>query len=373
MRGHGMNKMRNDIGAGSYVPETAVRGMPQGEAGADKSVPETAGSAVPPPSTNTAGERSPAASSGRKAGRRKGQVHPAVDSGQAIHALPAQPTAVEAGGEGRDIGADTGHPAVALSDIIAEIRELQSQRRFCIKSQSRCDRSVESFIARGFGYTTDLDAKARVAMFAKAAEFRRKVEKDGGGQSCTAQSGQRDSAPAIPLILLSAQSRRSWDAYRKQIEAQMRTLAKTLPVWPWADNVRGLGELGVAIIIGEAGDPANYPRVECLWKRLGLAVIDGERQQRKSGAEAAAAHGFNPSRRAEIWTIGDSLFRSQWRGAKDDAPAHPLGPYGAVYAKRKAATEGRDGWSLGRRDADARRVMTKALIEDFWKAWKSNT
>ena len=365
--------MRNDIGAESHVPETAVRGMPQGEAGARRVLPETAVRGMPPLATNTAGERSPAASPGRKAGRRMSHMRRAADGGHFPHALPAQPTAVEAGGEGRGIVADTGHQATALSVTIAEIRELQAQRRFCIKSQSRCDRSVESFIARGFGYTTDMDAKARVAMFAKAAEFRRKVEKDGGGQSGTAQSGQRDSAPAIPLILLSAQSRRSWDAYRKQIEARMRTLAKTLPVWPWADNVRGLGELGVAIIIGEAGDPANYPRIECLWKRLGLAVIDGERQQRKNGAEAAASHGFNPSRRAEIWTIGDSLFRSQWRGAKDDAPAHPLGPYGAAYAKRKAATEGRDEWSLGRRDADARRVMTKALIEDFWKAWMSNT
>lgn len=364
--------MRNDIGAECNMPETAVAAVPQGEAGARECLPETAAVPLPPPATNTAGERSPAAGSGRKAGRRMSQPVGAADGSQLPHAHPAQPTAVEAGGEGRIHRADTGHLASALSVTIAEIRELQAQRRFCIKSQSRCDRSVESFIARGFGYTTYMDAKARVAMFAKAAEFRRKVEKDGGGHSLTAQQGRASSSPAIPLILLSAQSRRSWDAYRKQIEAQMRTLAKTLPVWPWADNVRGLGELGVAIIIGEAGDPANYPRIECLWKRLGLAVIDGERQQRKSGAEAAAAHGFNPSRRAEIWTIGDSLFRSQWRGAKDDIPAHPLGPYGAAYAKRKAATEGREGWSLGRRDADARRVMTKALIEDFWKAWMAN-
>ena len=26
--------------------------------------------------------------------------------------------------------------------------------------------------------------------------------------------------------------------------------------------------------------------------------------------------------------------------------------------------------ALARRDNDARRVMTKALIEDFWKAWR---
>ncbi len=274
------------------------------------------------------------------------------------------------GGQVHGLVARSSHNAHDLAAIIAEMRELQSQRRFCIKSQSRCDRSIESFIARGLGFNAEQDEKQRKAAFAEAQRIRREVEKGGIGREDHAGNRQGQHADAAPLILLSAQARQSWDAHRTQTEKRMEVLAKSLPVWAWASGVRGLGPKGVAIIVGEAGDLSNYATVEKLWKRLGLAVINGERQQRKSGADAAKEHGYSPARRAEIWAVADSFFRHQWRGAKDDAPAHAISIYGEIYARRKAATEGRD-WTLGHRDADARRVMTKALVEHLWRAWKA--
>ena len=351
--------MSREIGAEDAAPETAIQHLPQGEAGAKRGMPDRAMPPVPPPAT----------SSGRNAGRRKGLGARAADSGHIERALPAQPTAVEAGGEGLSKPVQQDQGAIVLSATISALRDLQAQRRFCIKSISRCDRSIEAFIARTNGYSTDMDAKARKAAFARAAQFRREVEKDGGDQIADAADGRTRSAPVVHLILSSAASRYVWDQQRADVEREMEKLAKSLPVWPWVAAVRGLGAKGLAIIVGEAGDLANYATHSRLWKRLGMAVIDGERQQRKAGIEAAAAHGFNPSRRAEVWTIGDSLFRAQWRGAKEDVPAHAIGPYGERYARRKAATEDR-GWSLGHRDSDARRVMTKALIRHLWKEWR---
>jgi hypothetical protein len=160
-----------------------------------------------------------------------------------------------------------------------------------------------------------------------------------------------------------------WDAHRNQTEKAMRKLARSLHVWPWVESVAGFGDLGLAIVIGETGDLSNYATKERVWKRLGLAVIDGERQQRKSSVEAAAAHGYNPKRRAEVWTVADSLFKHQWRGAKDDLEPRPIGPYGAVYERRKLHTETRE-WTPKHRDNDARRVMTKALMENLWRVWR---
>ena len=364
--------MLRETGAKLLVPETAEAGMPQGEAGAKGCVPTGVIVHAPPPAT----------SSGRTVGRRKGQTVRAADSGHNTNALPAQPTAVEAGGEGRPVVAQRGHCPDALSATISALRDLQSTRRHCIKSISRCDRSMEAFIARANGYSNDLTDKERKATFARAKQFRLAVEKDGGGQECAAQQGQSPSAPIVRLILSSAAARGVWDDQRKDVEKAMEALAKTLPVWPWVESVRGFGPKGLAVIIGEAGDLANYATHSRLWKRLGLAVIDGERQQRKAGTEAAAAHGFAPQRRAEVWTIGDSLFRQQWAGDKDEdgknpkdtdkpvaVPAHALGPYGERYARRKAATEDRD-WTPGHRDADARRVMTKALVRHLWQEWR---
>ena len=287
--------------------------------------------------------------------------------------------------------------AAPLAPTITALIELQRQRLFCIKSQSRCDRSTEAFIARFMGFKADADEKDRKEVFARATALRRAVEKGGhisdenhvatapaDGEGRSSYDNQSDHALSVctPIILNSAAARKSWDDLRTTAEKQMRKLAKVLPVYAWAETVKGFGDLGVAIIVGETGDLANYATKEGVWKRLGLAVIDGERQQRRSNVDEAAAHGYSPRRRAEIWTLADSLFKHQWRGDKDEDGISPLkskkpvaepacatGPYGAVYGKRKTHTEGREGWTSKRRDNDARRIMTKALVEDIWRVW----
>ena len=55
---------------------------------------------------------------------------------------------------------------------------------------------------------------------------------------------------------------------------------------------------------------------------------------------------------------------------KRSTPARAVGPYGEVYARRKERT----AWSNfiatpKHRDNDARRIMTKAVIEDLWRVW----
>ncbi len=309
------------------------------------------------------------------------------------HALSAE-IAGHQNGESHNITAGNGESnwiepyqtPVALLPTVAALVELQKQRVFCIKSQSRSDRSCESFIARSLGYRTDLPEKERKAIFARAASMRRIVEKggqvstddqesrapddaDGDGQHVPDNLARGATSVCTPIILNSALARRAWDTHRIQVEKQMVRLARTLPAHAWQTNVVGFGDLGLAIITGEAGDIGSYATKERVWKRLGLAVIEGERQQRKGNVEQAAAHGYNPRRRAEIWTISDSMFKHQWRGAKEDRLAQAVGPYGAVYARRKAHTETR-GWTDGHRDNDARRVMLKALVEDVWRVWR---
>ena len=251
-----------------------------------------------------------------------------------------------------------------------QLQELQSRRRFCIKSQSRNDRSCEAFIARYLGYRPDLPEREGKAIWKEAAAMRRMVEKGGEGQRDVADQSVSHQNGALsacsPIILNSAIARKSWDKLRDDTEREMRDLAKSLPAWSWVRDVRGFGALGLAIIVGETGDLDGYATKEKVWKRLGLAVINGERQQRKRDKDAAAAHGYSPSRRAEVWTVADSLFKHQWRGEKNSVPAYAIAPYGEVYARRKAHT----AWSNTivtpkHRDNDARRIMTKAVVEDL--------
>lgn len=309
-----------------------------------------------------------------------------VPSSEAPQA-PAAPIGQASNGAAGDEGQSRSETptCVALVASVNRIVELQRMRRFCIKSQSRCDRSIESLIASYLGYSTDLEEKNRKALFRRAGEIRKRVENGGGDHTGDDTQGRLVPAVIYPMILASAQARSVWDDQRKIAEKEMERLARALPVWPWVEGVRGLGAKGLAILVGEAGIPiGDYRTVSGLWSRLGLAVIDGERQQRKGG-ELGKVHKFSPGRRAEVWAVAsDSLFRAQWRGANDETgePAHPIGPYGEVYARRRELTvermertanlpsDDRDKWSKGRCHNDARRIMTKELVKDLWVEWR---
>ena len=267
-----------------------------------------------------------------------------------------------------------------LAATVLKLRDQQRLRQFCIVSQSRIDRACEAFVAR-YLLTDDekaaepvQQAKLRKERFKQAQALRKRIEAGGEGQGLH-DDQRRHALPILaPVILASAAARDTWDKQRATAEKQMRKLARTLPVWSWVETVAGFGDLGLAVIIGETGDLTNYATKERVWKRLGLAVMDGLRQgspPKGASAEVWIAHGYNPKRRAEAWAFcSDAMFRHQWRGAKDDKPAHAIGPYGEIYAARKAATAGREGWTDAHRDADARRIMTKAFIEGLWKAWR---
>jgi len=284
-------------------------------------------------------------------------------------------------------------PGLALTSasIVTRLAQLQKFRKFCIKSQSRNDRSIESLIAGALGYRIDQTDKERRKAFAQAKDHRLSIE---GKKTAKKSEGLEDLEM---FILHSASCRVGWDAMRARYEIEMRKLAKMLPVWPFVQEIRGLDALGLAVIAGEARIPlGDYRSKEGLWKRMGLAVIEGERQRRHKNPEKAALHGYCPSRRAEIWAFcSDTMFRAQWRGDRDEdgnlpkesgkpvaVPAHPLGRYGEIYARRREHTALRviatsnlpfddpGKWTPARCKNDALRIMTKALMEDLRREWR---
>ncbi len=149
---------------------------------------------------------------------------------------------------------------------------------------------------------------------------------------------------------------------RADREKTLRKMAKDLPIYGWVSGIKGFGELGLAATVGECGDLSAYKSVSAVWKRAGLAVIDGGRQRRVSG-DAALEHGFSPERRAVFWTLADSLLKAQGKDEK-------AGPYRQIYDARKAYERPRvesDGHAHNR----AMRYMFKELLKDLTSEWKA--
>lgn len=155
-------------------------------------------------------------------------------------------------------------------------------------------------------------------------------------------------------------------AQKSAEEKELVKQVKHLPIMAWAGAVRGLAAVSVATLIGEAGGtPMVFNTPSKLWKRYGLAVIDGKSQRKSTDAEMAVRQGYNPSRRSAIYVIGDNMIRAgniRARAIYDEAKAKEL-------AKIEAEPELKmtKGWAHKR----ALRKVQKQLVLAFWLVWKA--
>jgi hypothetical protein len=148
------------------------------------------------------------------------------------------------------------------------------------------------------------------------------------------------------------------ETQRKACQKELLKAAKQLPAAAWVQGVRGFGMPSFAAVVGEAGDLGSYDSVAKLWKRMGLAVIDGKSQRRVSDAAEAARHGYNPRRRSEMHVVGECILKAG-------------GPYREVYDQRKAyETERTPEMSKIHAHRRAMRYVEKRLLRDLWRAWR---
>ncbi len=179
-----------------------------------------------------------------------------------------------------------------------------------------------------------------------------------------------------PVVLILQEAQATIHAKRRLYERQIISLTQTLPVWGgWAEKIKGISALGLGLIVGAAvGDISNVldaPNPAKLWKRMGLAVLDGRAQRRVSGrgnaagAAQAIEHGFSPHRRAMIHMAGIGL-----RNQNKD-PLGGDGPYRALYVQRKAYEAARlpEAKPIVH-EKRALRYMEKRFLRDLWHAWR---
>jgi hypothetical protein len=170
-------------------------------------------------------------------------------------------------------------------------------------------------------------------------------------------------------------------AAQKELDRTVETLARELPTYAWAKAIPGLGDLSFGGLVAETRiGPGAYRSPAALWKRMGLAVIDGQRQRRVTG-KAALEQGFAPPRAALMWNIGNNIIKAQLRNEKDEAgkridgSSHAIGALGQVYLDRKAYQNDRNAeretpWPPLHIHNDSRRYMEKRLLLQAWRAWR---
>lgn len=228
---------------------------------------------------------------------------------------------------------DQGHTTATSASGVAIIVALWRQRQDLGRAYQRLDLQCQAVVRRYSDGDKAVAAKRWAAI----------------------QKGEGDEvAPILTAYRLAMEPLQS---AKHALELQLAKRARELPIWAWAKDVRGLGAASLAGVYGEAGrELSDYRSVSALWKRMGLAVIHGERQRRVTG-EAALEHGYAPQRRAFCYVVSTSLMRAQ--KAAD--------PYRELYDRRKAYELERE---IPKAHAHNRalRVMVKELLKDAWLA-----
>lgn len=257
-----------------------------------------------------------------------------------------------------------------IDDICSRIVQMQRDRRLAMRTYKQIDNSTNAFIRNRIGFNVSLPEEQRRKLVEAARSIRTCVERgeeDKGIDLC----GREVFNDCLTAVVYAKPALHMQEKMWTISAARMTALARTLPVYPWVESIRGVTALGLAAIVGEAGNIGAYPTHGHLFKRLGIGLVDGKRQ----GAPGMGAtredwirHGYVASRRGEVWAFLDnSMLRAQWRGARDGRPGYPLGPYGAHYQRKLAEYVAREHRAPVRA---ARRYAAQRFLEDLWRAWR---
>lgn len=280
-------------------------------------------------------------------------------------------------------------------ELCAAIRYHHRQRVYAMEQRKRATLALGSFLRMVLGWSLALPKAEQEAIRAKAQALIAIGETAAKGKASLFVDDP-DYREWEGLIAASISARQPFDQIEAVALKQMGKLATQLPAWTeWGKGVRGFGEASLAVIVSEAGDLSMYPKKGHLWKRMGLALVDGVRQGglAKNAPKADwIAHGYNPERRSRMWNIGDTLIK-------------PQGPYRDVYLARCAYEHARateagllvvastaeviETWAkrglvavksprgvdpaavigAGHLHRRAQRYMEKRLLRDLWQVW----
>lgn len=230
------------------------------------------------------------------------------------------------------------------SHVIDQLRELQAQRIATIKTIGRIENQRRALMARSFGYDPTLPSPARTKIMKTVEAFITGVLKND-------EDAKLLKPEMADAVFVYQESITPIEAHKKELEKRQNKLVVTLPdMQDFVDSVKGFGVNSLAVIIGECGDLANYSSPAKVWKRMGLAVINGESQRKCTDKTKALLHGYNPQRRARMFVVGECLIKVR-------------GLYKTIYDDRKKTEHAK---------TLAEGLVPATTIKDTVDVWEEN-
>jgi len=296
-------------------------------------------------------------------------------------------------------------PTAGVTDAVNQIVNLHRRRQGAIRAKTKIilamKAEVRSMLCSDEDFIEDKDSTKVTAFGKKPRKMTESAQKrvDDAIDRAIEEIDAMDRAlksGEIPEVLSEVastihefvQAERLFDKRCDDVAKQMVKLAKKLPAYDFAKGVKGLGDVSFATIVGECGDIGTYKSFYAIWKRLGLAVIDGRRQGNPGEGAVAndwVAHGYNRQRRSTSWNARQQVIggMGKWRpdfGADVEAD-ESLTEYQRIYARRarleseklatpvKCSKKGKDSYSMHVANR-AHRYVEKHMLKRLYVAWR---
>lgn len=192
-----------------------------------------------------------------------------------------------------------------------------ARRKQHIRIRIKITNAAGAIIRLALGWSADLQESERASIAKKAAKI----------LSAKSFSELPDDLRSVAVkfageIATAHETSKPWEKLQNDTEREMKRIARQFPVWPWVKGVHGLSDLGLAIIVSEAGRLDAYETTNkdgkrskgyCkLWRRLGLAPV------------APSRHDFRSGRQHNHWRYGEWLPPIRWRGHQCQSKTQPL-------------------------------------------------
>jgi len=266
----------------------------------------------------------------------------------------------------------------AHHDAINKIIEYSRLRTDMIRARTKLILQAQAFLRRMFNGDKEMASRVfREAAIDKAHQFR-------------------------PVIQVYLGALELFEKQQAEFEKRMVRAMKPLPILRWARDIKGFGDMSLACIIGEASGAhsetgefysvGDFKSVSALWKRMGLAVLNGRRQGNPGEGAGKAdwiLHAYSKARRSLMWNVGNSLILSMGKFRPlfgEDVDANPGYTYlQKVFANRaryeaarlphkdgtpiKSSTSGKDSYSAHAANR-AKRYTEKRLLRMLFSEWR---
>lgn len=238
-----------------------------------------------------------------------------------------------------------------VSPLLTEIQETARHRGDFLRPETALTNQIKGICRRFCGGDK---AKGRKLYAALAREW--KAQGTKGTQTLFGLTRTAYFATALHW-----QARQMFHEARLLPEKRLGKMARQLPIWTWAKEIRGIDVLSLALIVGETGDLSNYATHQKLWKRMGLAVINGERQRKIKGDKAKAMEHRICVRRADLmFVVSENLIRCNSQ-------------YKPIYDREKVRQKVEyPDLTLLHQHNKARRYMVKRFLKELWKEWRTS-